>query len=735
LPFIIWELAMRVIDSTIIFRSSSFRFKFIYKSERERHPVYHHMSFGDLIGQHFGAPDFAKLKMYQHQYETIESLLGGYNVVLTAGTGSGKTEAWAIFALCGNFRSLVVYPNKALAHDQFKRLLKYASDLGKKIGEVHADRELINGDELIVATNPAYLMSAIKSRRTPIIRFMSKVDLVVFDELAFYTPLQQQFILKLIELIEKDYSHPQVVILTATLENCEALAKRLTEISGRKTKVIGGDPFKRPNRTFIVYSGNIIDYLAELLRYEENIITVVFTETVNSAEKLLRKIRAKNKDLPIVTHHSRKSREERNRIEEALRNGELRAVISPRTLEQGIDIGAVGRVVHYGLPKEPMIYIQREGRKGRRTEIPFTETVIFPVKDMDFAVLEKGFDSLNEWLEIGPASFFDPVENRYVEFFDMLYRLFRHGDESVLRTLSLSRKQAAVLWRNIQFYGYGYGQYVIYLDGYPVDVPVSRKDFVEQYQPGNIDLTNSGVIIDAIRNRIVEVGIGMIHKVDAAWLHNAIDIYTKIKYSLRERPDFEGDVDSGRLEGKVVLNAKVPNGFGLITEWPEGVLWVLEPKEAEIIRVRRTEVKVKKPARIWVEEAPMQGVYSYYTYGFEVGLSSEDSSINSSALAILIALVRLVNGIHVTHLKGYCTKNMVKVWENEAAGVLVSLNYDKLMDKLLQIDYWDRKLRLSISTIDKEAYLNLSDPEHFEAAREASIGLIKELKYATRVKR
>ena len=115
---------MRVIDSTIIFRSSSFRFKFIYKSERERHPVYHHMSFGDLIGQHFGAPDFAKLKMYQHQYETIESLLGGYNVVLTAGTGSGKTEAWAIFALCGNFRSLVVYPNKALAHDQFKRLLK-----------------------------------------------------------------------------------------------------------------------------------------------------------------------------------------------------------------------------------------------------------------------------------------------------------------------------------------------------------------------------------------------------------------------------------------------------------------------------------------------------------------------------------------------------------------------------------------------------------------------------------
>jgi DEAD/DEAH box helicase domain-containing protein len=688
------------------------------------------LTFKDFLGEFATAFGLDDLRMYRHQYEAMKALLDGFNVILTAGTGSGKTEAWCLLALAAGLRSLVIYPNKALAEDQIGRLKHYATSCGKSVGEIHADKGLITGQENIVASNPAYLMSAIKAHRTPLIDFISKIDLIIFDELAFYSPTQQQLILKLLEIIHKEYSSPQSVILTATLGNVEMLSDDLMRISGRKTKVFEGKPFKRPNKTYIIYHGSIVDYLVELLKCDEDIVSVVFTETVNSAEKLLKKVLTLSKSCPIATHHSRKSRRERKQIQEMLQKGELRVVISPRTLEQGIDIGAVGRVVHYGLPREPFVFIQREGRKGRRQEIPFTETLIFPVKDMDFAILEQNGESLREWLEIGPAKFFKPKENKFIDIFHGLYNLFRHGDESILHTLSVNRRKAANIWRDIQFYGYGYGQYSIYIGGIPLDIPVSRRDFVEEYQPGNIDLTNSGIVIDILRNKIIETEVNKIPDVDKIWLQNALDIYAKVKYSLGERPNFVNDVDSGRIEGKVLLNAKVPNGFDLITEWPEAVVWVIEPKEAEVVMVGGKEVKVKKPVRVWVSDAPIQGSYSYYTYGFEAYVPSDNASINGSALALLIALIRLTYGVPVMQIAGYCTKDKVKIWEREPAGILVSLDYEGLMEKLMSVSYWDRKLKLAVSTVDKEAYLNIQDPNHFEVAREASLRLAKELNYA-----
>jgi len=721
-----------IIDSFRIFSSLDSSFEYQLFSDEEIYPEYCDKTFKDLLGEFALSFGLADVKMYKHQYEAMIALLDGYNVILTAGTGSGKTEAWALLALVANLKTLAIYPNKALADDQIERLNTYATSCGKSIGEIHADKSLMTGKEDIIVTNPAFLMSAIKARRTPLVNYLSKIDLIVFDELAFYSPTQQQLILKLLEIIYKDYSSPQVVILTATLGDAELLRDDLTRISGKETKVFHGHPFKRPNKTYIIWKGSIVDYLVKLLKYEEDVVSIIFTETINSAEKLHKKVSSLVENCPIATHHSMKSRKERKRIQEMLQRGELRAVISPRTLEQGIDIGTVGRVIHYGLPKEPFSFIQREGRKGRRQDIPFTETLIFPIKDMDLAILEQGEESLRDWIEIGPPKYFKPKRNEYINIFSGLYNMFRHSNERILQELSISRSKAANIWRNIQFYSYGYKEFLIRIDGISLDVPVSQKDFVEKYQPGNIDLTNSGVIIDILSNEIIETNVNKIFNVKKEWLQNALNIYKKIKYSLGEKPNFIEDVDSGRMEGKVLLNAKVPNGFGLITEWPEAVVWIIEPKEVEIIKIGDKEIRVKKPRRILINDAPIRGSYKYYTYGFEAYVPSENASINGSALAMLIALIRLVYGIPFMQLAGYCTKEIVKVWEREPAGILISLDYGKLMEKLMSISYWDRKLKLAISTIDKEAYLNIQDPEHFEEAREASLRLVRELNYVVR---
>ncbi|MFP3241242.1 MAG: DEAD/DEAH box helicase, partial [Caldivirga sp.] len=82
--------------------------------------------FRDFFGDFVNALPIADVEMYAHQCATAEALLFGRNVILTAGTGSGKTEAWAIPALIAGFKTLVIYPNKALANDQVRRLRTYA---------------------------------------------------------------------------------------------------------------------------------------------------------------------------------------------------------------------------------------------------------------------------------------------------------------------------------------------------------------------------------------------------------------------------------------------------------------------------------------------------------------------------------------------------------------------------------------------------------------------------------
>ncbi len=713
-------MVINVIKSKGLLLRSSFRI--VYDDvDKEVRPELCGKKFLDLFSPFIDGLPISNLEMFSHQCRAADALLFRRNVILTAGTGSGgKTEAWAIPAMVYGFKTLVIYPNKALSNDQVRRLSEYARGLGKGVGEVHADTSNFAGDEDIVVTNPAYLMTTIKRGRGKLIRFLSKLDLIVIDEFAFYSLAQQQMLLELLRVISSKYSRPIITVLTATLRGIKDLGSELTSINGKETEVIEGAPSRRMNITYVVEGGDLINYLVDLMRSGEDAATIVFVETINTAEKISRKVKARCADCPIATHHSKLSRDRRARVEDGLRMGDIKVVVSPRTLEQGIDIGLVARVVHYGLPREPMIFIQREGRKGRKLDIPFTETVIMLVKDMDRAIISEG---LREWVDIGPSGYMRVRENRYIEMFRSLYNAFRNGDDNELSTLGLSRKKARTIWTNMQFYSYGITNYVVYVDGTPLDMQVSQRDFIEYYQPGNIDLVTSSVVLPSVENRIIEVNVKRIIALtnEYPWLRNSLIKYMRIKYKLGEKPDLEGDIEEGRLEGKVLVNALVPpNGFGILKEWPEEVAWLLEPRN----KVREDEV-----IKMSIDGAPVQGSYKYYTYGYEVPLSSDKAEVNFAALTMFMAAVRLTHRINAQHLMGFATTDIVKIWEREPAGVLQSLNYEEIMSYLLTTIHNDKKLRLAIAIIDKDVYIMIKNSEKFYAIRDKALELTKELRY------
>jgi len=89
---------------------------------------------------------------YKHQYYAWEHILNSENCVIATGTGSGKTESF-LFPIYNylinnsnnKIKAIIIYPLKALANDQYKRILKDITDLKVKYN-INITCKRIDGD-------------------------------------------------------------------------------------------------------------------------------------------------------------------------------------------------------------------------------------------------------------------------------------------------------------------------------------------------------------------------------------------------------------------------------------------------------------------------------------------------------------------------------------------------------------------------------------------------------------
>jgi ATP-dependent Lhr-like helicase len=107
--------------------------------------------------------------------------------------------------------------------------------------------------------------------------------------------------------------------------------------------------------------------LDELIQQHKT--TLVFTNTRSGTERVVHHLKTKYSDKyadNIGAHHSSLSAEHRLDIENKLKNGQLKVVVSSTSLELGIDIGYVDLVVLLGSPKSVSRGLQRIGRSGHK---------------------------------------------------------------------------------------------------------------------------------------------------------------------------------------------------------------------------------------------------------------------------------------------------------------------------------------------------------------------------------
>ncbi len=201
-------------------------------------------------------------KLDRFQKEAIERLKAGYNVIVSAPTGTGKTaiiDHVIVDWIKEGERIIYTGPLKALCNQKYR-------DFSALLGEENVG--LITGDEVINETAPMLVMT------TEVLRNMLQEDtlhplpkMVVFDEIHYIADEQRGAAWE--ESIVLLPSETQILGLSATVPNAEELAAWVEVVKGKETVVIRHSERAVPLRMFGIIKETGIAPLPKVRRIVE----------------------------------------------------------------------------------------------------------------------------------------------------------------------------------------------------------------------------------------------------------------------------------------------------------------------------------------------------------------------------------------------------------------------------------------------------------------------------------
>jgi ATP-dependent Lhr-like helicase len=333
----------------------------------------------------------------------------GKNVLIASPTGSGKTLA-AFLSIISSLTDvsmaeglkdevycIYVSPLRALSNDVKKNLLvplegidliaekrankKPSIRVGLRTGDTtqsERTRMLIKPPHILITTpeSLAIMLTAPKFREK-----IRNVRWIILDEIHEICSSKRGVHLSL-SLERLGYmcrTIPARIGLSATIHPLEDVARYLVGYENcveRDCFVVDARFVKPTKLTVTSPSSDLLSNDSETLssmmykriasEIKKHRTVLVFTNTRSGAERVAYKLsRLKVVDLDkLAAHHSSLSREIRLDVEDRLKKGSMRVVVTSTSLELGIDIGSIDLVIQIGSPKSISRCLQRVGRSG-----------------------------------------------------------------------------------------------------------------------------------------------------------------------------------------------------------------------------------------------------------------------------------------------------------------------------------------------------------------------------------
>ncbi|HSD04315.1 MAG TPA: DEAD/DEAH box helicase, partial [Nitrosopumilaceae archaeon] len=352
-------------------------------------------------------------RFYKFQEESLLEIMRGNNVIITAPTASGKTEAFVVPIMQkirderdskGKILALFVYPTKSLSKDQLPKIKEIGDRLGIQVAIFDGDTKTSDRQKIfenlpqVIITNFDVIHYHMW-HRSKFAALLNTVKFLVVDEAHVYSGIFGSNVHYVIKRLKRICQKIQIIASSATLDNalpfCEQLfgvQMKLVSGSGKKGKTNFSMlfPSLRTQRSLMV------EIVKKLTSKKHK--TLVFSNSHLNSELLA--MQARKQKVDIKVHRAGLMANYRKSVETAFKNDTLMAISATPTLELGIDVGSVDGVISSTIPVNRLV--QRIGRAARKGQD-------------GYAFLVLGNDPISQYYKNHPKDYFEDVEKIYID--------------------------------------------------------------------------------------------------------------------------------------------------------------------------------------------------------------------------------------------------------------------------------------------------------------------------------
>jgi ATP-dependent helicase Lhr and Lhr-like helicase len=362
-----------------------------------------------------------------HQLAMLAAGRAGRHALLVAPTGAGKTLAGFLPSLAelieaphDGLHTLYISPLKALAVDVQRNLLTPIDEMGLPVrvetrtGDTPHEKKVRQRARppAILLTTPESL-SLLLSYEDSLTMFAG-LKTVVIDEIhAFATGKRGDLLALALARLQRLAPGLRRVGLSATVADPDGYRGWLAPHGDiDAVTLVQGAKGAEPDIAILLPEGRvpwaghsalyaIPQVMAEI---ETHKTTIVFCNTRGLAELVFQQLWKVNElRLPIGVHHGSLSLEARQRAEQAMADGKLRALVATASLDLGVDWGDVDCVIQMGAPKGSSRLLQRIGRANHRLD-EASEAVLVPGNRFEYLEARAALDAV-EAGELDPDVF------------------------------------------------------------------------------------------------------------------------------------------------------------------------------------------------------------------------------------------------------------------------------------------------------------------------------------------
>ncbi len=312
------------------------------------------------------------------QREAIPVLLSGRDIIGQAGTGTGKTAAFALPLLHrlietpaekkGAVRAMVLVPTRELAMQVAEAIHKYAKKTTLTVVPLYGGapmdqqiRALRRGVDIVVAT-PGRALDHLRRKTLD----LTSLEILVLDEAD--------------EMLDMGFAEDLEAILTSTPETRQTalfaatMAPRIASIAERHLRKPERITIKAEKRApgkmplvrqvaYMVSRQQKSFALGRILEFEDPTSAIVFCRTRIEVDELTDTLKSHGYGAQAL--HGGLDQRQRDRVMQLFRTGKSDVLVATDVAARGLDIDHVSHVINYDIPTAPEVYIHRIGRTGR----------------------------------------------------------------------------------------------------------------------------------------------------------------------------------------------------------------------------------------------------------------------------------------------------------------------------------------------------------------------------------